>query len=75
MMVGTSEVCVIDQWFGSFTSIQSSAGPCTVGLGLSRSRYFCATAGSAIVARRLKYDAVVSLSRSGGFHCPTLLTA
>ena len=37
-MVGTSEVWVIDQCCGSFTSIQSSTGPCTLGSGLSRSR-------------------------------------
>ena len=33
------------------------------------------TAGSDIVVRRLKYEAVVSLRRRGGFHAPTFPTA
>src|SRR5688572_7654005 len=74
-MVGTSDVWSIDQCDGSFSSIQSAALRDTFGSGLNTSRYICATCGGRIVARRLKYAPVVSLTRSGGVHCATLPTA
>src|SRR3954470_16019903 len=65
-MVGTSDVCSIDQCSGSFSSIQSAAGFDTFGSGLSTSRYRFAASGGAAAANLRKYEPVVSLMRSGG---------
>src|SRR5687767_15990123 len=75
MIVGTSDVCSIDQCCGSFSSIQLAAARETFGSGLSTSRYIFATSGGRMVASFLKYAPVVSLMRSGGVHCATLPTA
>src|SRR4029453_16522700 len=74
-MVGTSDVCSMDQCAGSLSSIHFAAGPDTFGSGLSTSRYRCACSGGTSVASCLKYEPVVSLTRSGGVHCVTLPTA
>src|SRR5918992_3496214 len=75
MIVGTRDVCSIDQCDGSCSSIQLAAAREIFGSGLSTSRYIFATSGARIVASFLKYAPVVSLMRSGGVHCATLPTA
>ncbi len=74
-MVGTSEVCSIDQCCGWLFSSQSAAGRDTFGSGLRTSRYRRATSGATIVASLRKYEPVVSFTRSGGTHSATLVTA